>query len=315
MPLIRNEPSLALAAVFDPTPERRRLAQEEGFEAALLPEDLGHAVKKLSLDLIIITSPNSFHFDQAYTALDAGAHVLVDKPVGLRSEDVGALIRLSASKNLVLMAFQNRQYDDDHLQALYLVNSQAIGRITRIDMAIAGWGPFSSYAAPQFNPRWRVERLYGGGCLLDWGPHVLDQMLRFSGWQLPRRVYASARSSIWSVECDDLFTAIYDWKEVSARVLVSTLDLAPVERLRVCGTKGTIVTRGDDNVGEVILYSPNGAESRPYATSRLSAAALYRDLITAIQTGMREVVRARLEETRKLYELIDETTRRLEPLA
>lgn len=315
LPLIRNEPAVHLMAAFDPTPERRRLAEQEGFEITLPPEELKAAIKEIPLDLIIVTSPNSFHFHQAHTALESGAHVLVDKPVALKIDDVRTLIRLSGAKNLVLMAFHNRQYDDDHLQAVKLLEAHQLGRITRIDMAVAGWGPFNTHAAPEFNPRWRVDRQYGGGCLHDWGPHVLEQLLRFTGWELPRRIFASARSSVWSADCDDIFTAIYDWEDFSARVLISTLDHAPVERLRICGTKGTVVTRGDDNVGEVTLYSPGGLETRPYSTPRLAASALYNDLIAAIVGGSRENVAVRLWQTEKLYTLMEKTLLSIESLS
>ncbi|MBD2180600.1 Gfo/Idh/MocA family oxidoreductase [Planktothrix sp. FACHB-1355] len=307
MPLIRQEPGLNLIAVFDPIFERTQCAKQRGFQFTLSPEDLEKAIRELSLDIIVVTSPNTLHYVQAKTALEAGAHVLVDKPLALCSEEVNLLVDLANRKNLVLMAFQNRRYDDDHLQALEIVQSQEIGEIIRIDAAIASWGPSNKFAVPDFCPTWRTEKSYGGGGLYDWGPHILDQLLRFANWKLPNRIHAIGRSSIWSTDCDDILIAIYDWENFSARVLISAVDMAPVERLRICGTKGTVVVRGDDNHGEVIKYSSTTSESRRYSNSLLLATPIYRALIHAITTGQRENIVRYLDNTKKLFSLIDQT--------
>lgn len=309
MPLVRQESSLNLVAVFDPIPERTHCAKEYGFQFALPPEDLEKAIRELSLDIIVVTSPNALHYLQAKTALEAGAHVLVDKPLALCSEEVNLLVNLANRKNLVLMAFQNRRYDDDHLQALEVVQSQEIGEIVRIDIAIASWGPSNKFAVTDFRPSWRTEKNYGGGGLYDWGPHILDQLLGFANWELPARIDAIARSSIWSADCDDILMALYDWKNFSARVLISAMDMAPIERLRICGTKGTVVVQGDDNYGEIIKYSLTGSESRTYSTSLLSPAPIYRILVDAVTTGSRDKVFIGLDTTQKLFSLIDATRR------
>lgn len=209
------------------------------------------------------------------------------------------------------MAFQNRQYDDDHLQTLGILQSQEIGEIIRIDAAIASWGPSNKFAVPDFRPSWRTEKSYGGGGLYDWGPHILDQLLRFANWELPNRVHGIGRSSIWSTDCDDILIAIYDWKDFSARILISAVDMAPLERLRICGTKGTVVVRGDDNHGEVIKYSLTGSESRCYSNSLLLAMPLYRTLIHAVTTGEREDIFSGLDKTKKIFSLIDKTRKSL----
>ena len=311
MPLICQEPSLNLVAVFDPRPERTQCAKQWGCQFLLPPENLEKAIKELSLDIVIVTSPNTLHYVQAKTALEAGAHVLVDKPLALCSEEVNLLVDLANRKNLVLMAFQNRRYDDDHLQALEIVQSQEIGEIVRVDAAIASWGPSNKFAVPDFRPTWRTEKSYGGGGLYDWGPHILDQLLRFANWELPNRIHAIGRSSIWSTDCDDILIAIYDWENFSARVLISALDMAPVERLRICGTKGTVVVHGDDNYGEVIKYSLTACESHRYSNSLLLAAPIYRTLIHAITTGEREHIFSFLDNTKKLFRLIDKTRQSL----
>jgi scyllo-inositol 2-dehydrogenase (NADP+) len=311
MPLIGQESSLNLVAVFDPIPERARDIRDCGFQILLPPEDLEKAIREFSLDIIVITSPNSLHYVQAQTALESGAHVLVDKPLSLCCEEVDSLIHLANCNNLVLMAFQNRQYDDDHLQALEIVKSQELGGIIRIDASIASWGPSNKFAVPDFRPSWRTEKCYGGGGLYDWGPHILDQLLRFANWELPNRTYAIGRSSIWSGDCDDVLMAMYDWKTFSARVLISAIDMAPVERLRICAEKGTVLVRGNDNYGQVIKYSSNRSETSSYSNSILSAEPIYKILIDAIMTEKRDTITECLNNTRKIFSLIDQTRQSL----
>jgi scyllo-inositol 2-dehydrogenase (NADP+) len=311
MPLINQEPSLNLVAIFDPTPERTRDARDYGFQIFLSPDDLEKAIRELSLDIIVITSPNALHYVQAKIALESGAHVLVDKPLSLCCEEVDSLIHLANCNNLVLMAFQNRQYDDDHLQALEIVKSQKLGEIIRIDASIASWGPSNKFAVPDFRPSWRTEKHYGGGGLYDWGPHILDQLLRFANWELPNCTHAIGRSSIWSSDCDDVLMAMYDWEKFSARVLISAIDMAPVERLRICAEKGTVLVCGNDNCGQVIKYSSNGLETSSYSNSILLAKPIYKILIDAIMTKRRDSIMEHLNNIRKIFSLIDKTRQSL----
>lgn len=313
LPLLRNEECLRLAAVFDPTPERRTLALEEGFQQALQPEELGSIVRNLPLHIVVVCSPNSLHYTQAKTALNAGAHVLVDKPLAANSQEVRELKEIAEIKCLTLMAFQNRRYDDDYTQALQAVGSGLLGDIIRIDLAITSWGVFNSYAAPEFRPGWRAERLYGGGVFYDWGPHLLDQLLGLARWEMPTRIHAIGRPSVWSADCEDIFTAVYEWPTFFARVLITTVDFIGAERLRVCGTKGTLVVRGTDESGEVNIHTPSGTKTFPYSTSRLAAAPIYHDLVEAVRTGRREQVNIRLRQTGKLFRLMDATREQFEP--
>jgi scyllo-inositol 2-dehydrogenase (NADP+) len=307
MPLIFNEPRLKTIAVFDPVVDRLEDAQKNGFEFIFHPDDLGKYIRELLLDIIIITSPNIFHFKQAKTALESGAHVLVDKPLGMCSQEVEILISLAHRQHLVLQVFQNRRYDDDHRQVLEIVRKGEIGEIIRIDASIASWGPSNKFAIPEFYPNWRTEKKYGGGGLYDWGPHILDQLLRFVEWKLPTLVYTIGRSSLWSSDCDDNLIAIYDWENCSARVLISSVDMAALERIRICGTQGTIVVRGDDNHGEIIKYKSTNSESLTYSNSVNLAAQIYTDLIFAITTGQHQKICDDLDNTKKIFELLDQT--------
>ena len=307
MSLIRQQSNLKLIVCFDPAPERIKLAKECGFQFGLPPDDLAKAIKELSLDIIVVTSPNSLHYFQAKVALESGANVLVDKPLALCSEQVDLLVDLANRNNLVLMVFQNRQYDEDHLQVLNIIKSQEIGEIVRIDAAIASWGPSNKFAVPDFRPSWRTEKNFGGGGLYDWGPHIFDQILRFANWKLPDRVHAIGHSSIWSVDCDDILIAIYDWEKFSARVLISSVDMAPVERFRVCGTKGTVVVCGDDNHGEIIKHCFTGCTSIGYSNAIFLAMPIYETLIYSIITGQRDCIFSHLNNIKKIFSLIDQT--------
>ncbi len=312
LPLMEDNARFEPIAVYDPTAKRGEMAKEFGFKYVFNPEDLSASIYELGLDLVIVTSPSCFHYEQTKAALNAGAHVLVDKPLALCIREVNSLIKLAARKNSVLMAFHNRAYDRDHLKALSLVEGGELGKLIRIDMSISSWGPSNQYAVSEFRPSWRSEKKYGGGGLNDWGPHILDQLLRFTQWELPKRVIAISKASVWTDDCDDLLIAILDWGSFCARLLISAVDMHPLERLRICGSAGTLTVRGSDKDGEIRTYTQNKSQTYKYSNTPLSAAPLYSTLLQAITTGSGTGRAALLGNTRKAYLLLEKIRLSLE---
>lgn len=307
-PLLQSDKRFSLVAAFDPVLQRRLFAEEAGFERVFDSSELtAEAIKDLALDCFVITSPTSFHYAQTTVALEAGVHVLVDKPITLSVAELDRLISYAEKCGLAVIPFQNRRCDDDHRKILDIVNGGEIGSIIRIDASITNWGQFNQYAAPEFDPQWRCQLRYGGGCLNDWGPHLLDQILQITDRQMPRRIQASSRSSVWSSDCDDLSMAIYDWEAFSARLLISAVDFAPLERFRVCGTEGTAIVRGDDAEGEIEIRKLGGGRKILYENKPEAAFAFYKLLAEAVTESPAPAHRKLVTEVRQVVFLMNKT--------
>ncbi len=89
-----------------------------------------------AIDLIVVGTPNETHFELAKAALEAGKHVVIDKPFAASSAQARALISLAAEQGKVLAPFHNRRYDSDFVTLRKLVAEGTLGRITQVIFAL-----------------------------------------------------------------------------------------------------------------------------------------------------------------------------------
>ena len=139
-PLIRNVEGLELRAVSTSSPEK-------------VPRDLpvlSHEamIADPSIELVVIASPNRFHFPLAQAALLAGKHVVVDKPFTITTAEADELIALAGRERRLLTVFQNRRWDGDFLTVQALLQS---GRLGQVMLFEAHWDRFR----PAIKRGWR----------------------------------------------------------------------------------------------------------------------------------------------------------------
>ncbi len=122
------------------------------------------------MDFVTIATPNDFHKPIAIQAMAAGKHVISEKPVTLSSRDLQAMIDASRKYDRVFSVHQNRRWDEDFLVMKQIYNENMLGRVFNIESRVHG-----SRGVPG---DWRNTWLQGGGMILDWGVHMLDQLLQ-----------------------------------------------------------------------------------------------------------------------------------------
>ena len=126
------------------------------------------------LDLIVITAPNDRHFPLAKAALEAGKHVLLEKPAVTRLADMETLTELAERHDRVVTVYQNRRFDGDFLHLKNLIQDRSLGRLKHLDSRFDRFRP-----KPQ--QRWREQPGEGTGIFWDLGPHLIDQALALFG--------------------------------------------------------------------------------------------------------------------------------------
>ena len=186
-------------------------------------------------DLVVVASPNRTHFPIAKSALEAGRHVVVDKPFTVTLEEADELIALAEERQCVLSVFHNRRWDSD-----YLTVRDILPRLGEIMLFEAHWDRFR----PQIKPGWREQPEPGGGVFSDLGPHLIDQALQLFG--MPEAVSADIAVQRPAAAVDDYFdvTLHYGAKRVCLRC--SSLIAAPRPRFALQGTQGSYVKSGLD---------------------------------------------------------------------
>lgn len=207
-------------------PEVRIVADVE----ALLADD--------SIDLVVVASPNSTHFDLASRSLLAGKHVVVDKPFTVRSAEAARLIEISGGRPQILTVFQNRRWDGDFLTVRMLLEQKALGRLVSFE---SHFDRFRNTARPD---AWRERSEPGSGILYDLGAHLVDQALVLFGQ--PLRINADIRKERDFAVTDDAFDLWMHYPKMKATLGAGLLVRERSPRFVLRGTAATFVKYGLD---------------------------------------------------------------------
>jgi scyllo-inositol 2-dehydrogenase (NADP+) len=186
-------------------------------------------------DLVVIASPNQTHFPIAKAGLEAGRHVVVDKPFTITTDEADELIRLAAARERVLTVFHNRRWDGD-----FLTVRRVLASLGDISLFEAHWDRFR----PAIKQGWREKPEPGGGVLNDLGPHMVDQMLLLFG--VPDAVSADIMSQRPEAQVDDYFDLTFHYGKRRARLACSSLVSDQRPRFAVNGSEGSYVKYGLD---------------------------------------------------------------------
>ncbi len=165
---------LRLVAVTDRDPAlAERVAARHG---AIAVPNLEVGLESGGVDAVVIATPHGDHAEAVRLALEAGKHVLCEKPLAIRGDDARALAILADESRLRLATGLNHRFYPPVRDALALVGSWAIGRVESVRAEIG------HLATPEFLQSWHTEvARSGGGTLMDNGPHACDLIRRFLG--------------------------------------------------------------------------------------------------------------------------------------
>jgi len=225
--LIKDNSKLMVAGTFDVLQVRREASVEDGYFAYDSYESVLNDPK---VDIVLIATPNEIHKELAIEAMKAGKHIICEKPVTLSSEDFEEMMAVAEENDRVLMVHQNRRWDEDFLIIKEMYDHKTIGDLFQIESRVHG--------ANGIPGDWRHLKENGGGMLLDWGVHLLDQLLFMIDSKVTR--VSSRLSFILGDEVDDGFEAYLHFENgVTAVVEVGTTNFITLPRWYVKGLEGT----------------------------------------------------------------------------
>ncbi len=140
-PFIAAVPGLELSAIV----QRKGDEAAQAYPSARILRSPEEAFADPDIDLIVVATPNETHFDLAAQALQAGKHVVVDKPIDLLLQVREALLSLAKTHNRILAPFHNRRWDGDFLTLRKLLHEGTLGRVVDIRLSLR---PLPPPAAP-----------------------------------------------------------------------------------------------------------------------------------------------------------------------
>jgi len=240
-PLVASVPGMSVAAIVTTSPERVAQARRDFPSAKILSsadEIFAHAGE---YDLVVVTSPNRYHFPQAKAALEAGLNVVIDKPMATNSGDCRTLIDLAKREKRLLSVFQNRRLDGDFLTVKKIIDEDMLGKIVRFESRFERYRPQARPGA--WRERGRLDD--GGGLLFDLGSHLIDQACHLFG--SPVEVYCELDKRRAEVETDDdCFVALSFANGVRAHLWASVMCRIKGHRFRLSGERGSFEKYGLD---------------------------------------------------------------------
>ncbi|UZK66598.1 oxidoreductase [Sphingomonas sp. M1-B02] len=231
-PLIEAVPELELAAIAT----SRADAVRERYPAAQVT-DAAALIADPNIRLVAISTPNDSHFPLAKAALEAGKHVVIDKPFTNSVAEGEALAALADARGLILAAFHNRRWDGDFLTVRKLIASDRIGEVTLAELR---WDRYR----PEVTTAWRDTPGVGAGMLADLGPHLIDQALVLFG--APEAVSADIAVQRAGARTDDYFELTLHYGVRRVLLSASRLIASPRPRFALHGRLGGFVKYGLD---------------------------------------------------------------------
>ncbi|PZX58164.1 Gfo/Idh/MocA family oxidoreductase [Algoriphagus chordae] len=232
-PLIAVCPDLELVASV----ERRTNRCEELYAGVTTYRSLDELLSADVADLIVITTPNEYHFPMAMQCLAAGKHVVVDKPVTIFSHEAEQLNKLADEKGLICSVFHNRRYDGDFMTVQKLMREGDLGDLVYLE------SHFDRFR-PEVSENWREKEVPGNGITYDLGAHLIDQVVLLFG--LPNWIHADIRKQRTGAVADDYFEIIMDYGSLVAKVTAGVLVNVPTPKFLLLGKKGSYQKFGLD---------------------------------------------------------------------
>lgn len=225
---IRSCGFMKLAGIVDIAETRRRYAASQGIHVyqsfeAMLGDN--------AVDIVLIATPNHLHCSQAIRCLNAGKHVICEKPAALSAAELQEMFDAAQAHGRVLTAHLNRRWDVDFLGVMQVLRSGTLGELYDIESRVHG-----SRGIPA---GWRRQRACGGGILYDWGPHLIDQLLLANPTAKVEKVFCSF-DYISAAEVDDGFhLSLFFSNGVRAFAEAATCNFLSLPRFYLRGNDGT----------------------------------------------------------------------------
>jgi predicted dehydrogenase len=237
-PVLSAVTGLELAAVASSQPHK---VHTDWPDVAVVP-DAGALVARADIDLVVVATPNALHYPVARAALEAGKHVVVDKPFTLDVAEARELELLARRNNRILAVYQNRRFDADYLTLKDVLASGELGRPVYLE------SHFDRFR-PEVRDRWREQKVPGAGLWVDLGAHLVDQAVQLFG--KPDSLQLDTAALRDGAQVEDYFHAVLRYESgphAPLRVVLHATTLAAhaAPRYIVHGTRGSYIKQGVD---------------------------------------------------------------------
>ncbi len=251
---IQSTPGLNLYGICARNPQFREEARKA--YGAKVFASFDEVLADNQVDLVAISTPSYLHAEMALEALNAGKHVVVEKPMCLRVSEADALIEAARKNKRLLTTRQNRRWDADYLTVRKVLTEERLGPIFLLQLA----------STDLLKPTgWRAQSKTGGGILYDLGSHLIDQALQLIP-DAPLAVSAFAGNRGWEVDSETYARILIKFApDKAADIELSHISWIPRPKWSILGEQGGLVSEGS----KILVRTRAGQlESEPVIASK-----------------------------------------------
>lgn len=231
---------LTPVAVCDLDPGRTATAKQELGEHVETFNRVEDLLEKSDAELCIIITPHNTHAPLAVQCLDAGRHVVTEKPFTITVDEATRVIEVSRRTGKLATVFHNRRWDGDFMTIRRLIEKGTIGDVFHIECFFGGYNePRPSW--------WRSDKDVAGGAMHDWGAHFVDWVLQLMPYKI-ESVSGDFAKRIWHRVSIEDHTVAHVRFEGGRTATLEQSSIAAIgkSRFRILGTLGGIEQKGWD---------------------------------------------------------------------
>ena len=255
-----------------------------------------------NIHAVAICTPSGSHAEEAIAALNAGKHVLVEKPMALNLADADAMIEAARRNQVVLAVALQRRTETAYARAHAAIMAGDLGEMTQAAITIPYVRTKAYYGQAAWRGTWAAD---GGGVLMNQGIHLVDQLV----WNMgdPVEVKAQAATLRHAIEVEDTLSASLRFANGALGTITATTTAAPgfPHTLSFYGTNGGIQIEGDTirywsladaskATVEPIVPSGGvagaGAGGDPRGIAATGHIAIWKDFVEAIRSGKQPIL-------------------------
>lgn len=240
-PFLTTLPGFSLVSVL----ERSGNTAQEKYPWVRTVRSIDELLRDDTIELVVITSPNETHFPYAKMAMEAGKHVVLEKPFANTSAEARALVDISRATGKVCAVYHNRRYVADYLTMKDILAKGLLGELHEFEAHYDRYRP-----DPRTYGLWREKPLPGSGVFYDLGSHLVDQALQLFG--TPQYIIADIRKQKPYSVVDDYFDVRLDYGFLKVLLKSGMLVREMGPRYMMHGTKGSYIKYGEDPQEELL---------------------------------------------------------------
>ncbi len=192
-------------------------------------------------DVVCIVTPHPIHYEPAYDCINAGLHVVCEKPLTERISTAETLVKAAKAKKVTFVVMFQRRFDPVIKKAHELIAKGAIGEIYRATLFDLQYRTQAYYDSGKWRATWKGE---GGGVLMNQSPHMIDLLIYLTG--MPSEVYGKTETRFHKIEVEDHAEAMLKFPNGgTGYIYCSTCEPAPGSMIEICGEKGKLIYRNE----------------------------------------------------------------------